>query len=139
MSNYYLLSDEQRDKLLEGICDQCKNCYRGLSQEEFEKVCSECVPVKIICGLKPSNRIVGKCDVTVGDLMYFFRLHMRVQIFDFSLIDEESDDWYETKDHIVYFGDYSEIPAHLFSRKIRCVSVSDEYVNCLDIELNYGK
>ena len=75
------------------------------------------------------------------ELASLFLSDMRVQIFDFSLVDVESDnnDWFENKKHIPYFGDYSEIPVYLFSRKIRCISVSDEYVNCLDIELKNGR
>ena len=77
--------------------------------------------------------------MSLKELINLFVSDMRVQIFDFSLVDEDdNDDWFETNEHIVYFGDYSEIPVHLFSRKIRCVVVSDEYVNCLDIELKNG-
>lgn len=75
--------------------------------------------------------------MSLKELINLFLSDMRVQIFDFSLVNDEDDDWFETNEHIVYFGNYSEIPVYLFSRKIRCISVSDEYVNCLDIELKY--
>lgn len=48
------------------------------------------------------------------------------------------DNWWDdpnNDDAIVYFGDYRVVPVHLLSRRISCFLPSDEYVNCIHIEL----
>ena len=45
MTMVYILTETQRDELLSFLCDNCRNCYEGLSEEEFETRCENCEPV----------------------------------------------------------------------------------------------
>lgn len=45
MTMAYILTETQRDELLSFLCDNCPNCYEGLSEEEFETRCENCEPV----------------------------------------------------------------------------------------------
>lgn len=44
----FLLSEENREVLLQELCDNCHHCYEGLSEEEFESCCQNCKPVQIV-------------------------------------------------------------------------------------------
>lgn len=59
----------------------------------------------------------------------------RVEIFDCGLSSDSYYDDDKNNDPIIFYGDSDLIPAVLLSRFVKRFTVSDEYVNCLYIEL----
>lgn len=73
--------------------------------------------------------------MTLSELIENLSRDNRLHIFDCKLA---TDDWWDdlsNTDPVVFFGDVEECPKYLFERKISMISVSDEYVNCLSVEL----
>ena len=73
--------------------------------------------------------------ITLKEFISYLREDCRLHIFDCGLA---FDYWWDdpnNDDPIVYFGDYREVPDNLLSRRISCIGPSDEYVNCIHIEL----
>lgn len=64
-----------------------------------------------------------------------FMYPCRVEIFDCGLFSDSYYDNDHNNDSIIFYGDSDLIPVNLLSRFVIRFTVSDEYVNCLYIEL----